>query len=100
MSTGADDLDKAGRIRSFIVNNFYVADPDALADDASLLESGIVDSTGVLELVSFLEQQFAVRVADEELLPDNLDSIAKAARFVERKQPYRSMAEDAATSAG
>ena len=79
-------MEAVGAIRSFITSNFYVADPTALGDEASLLDSSIIDSTGVLEVVGFLERNFAIQVKDEELLPDNLDSIGKIARYVERKQ--------------
>lgn len=73
-------------IREFIVANFLFGQgADGLSDDQSFLENGIIDSTGVLELVAFLEQQFGISVADRELLPENLDSISNATRFVVRK---------------
>jgi acyl carrier protein len=75
--------------RTFITTNFYVADPQALGDEDSLLDAGIIDSTGVLDLIGFIEQQFGVTVADEELVPENLDSIARLSAFVNRKQPGR-----------
>jgi len=74
------------QVREFIVSNFYVADPTSLADDASLLDSGVVDSTGVLEVISFLESAFSVTVDEEEMVPENLDSIARISAFVSRKQ--------------
>ena len=74
------------KVRSFVTTNFYVPDKDALGDDASLLDQGIVDSTGVLEVVSFLESDFGITVEDAEVLPENLDSIAKIAAFVDRKK--------------
>ena len=80
-------MDTRAHLRSFITTKFYVADPAALGDDVSLLNSGIVDSTSVLEIVLFLEEQFGIQVKDEELLPDNLDSIGRIARFVARKLP-------------
>ena len=55
------------------------------ASDQSFLENGIIDSTGVLELVAFLEQRFGITVADRELLPENLDSVQNASAFVTRK---------------
>lgn len=73
------------QIRTFVTSNFYVADPASLADEASLLDSGIIDSTGVLEVILFIEETFGISVADTEMLPDNLDSIARIAAFVERK---------------
>jgi acyl carrier protein len=73
-------------LRRFIVTNFLLGDDDAaLGDDTSFIELGIVDSTGVLELVSFLEQRYAIKLEDEELVPDNLDSIANLLGFLERK---------------
>jgi acyl carrier protein len=73
------------RVRSFITTNFYVADPTQLADDASLLDAGIVDSTGVLEVVQFLENEFGLTVQDDEIVPENVDSIARIAAFIDRK---------------
>jgi acyl carrier protein len=73
-------------IHAFLTKSFLFSEDLSVLDrDASLLEQGIMDSTGVLELVSFLEQRFAITVLDEELLPDNLDSVAKIVAFVERK---------------
>jgi acyl carrier protein len=72
-------------VRQFIVKNFYVADADSLPDGASLLERGVIDSTGVLEVIGFVEKTFGVRVEDEEMLPENLDSIERITAFVERK---------------
>ncbi len=75
------------RIRSYIASNFlFNAKDSSLADDASFLDAGIIDSTGVLELVGFLEKTFDVKIADEELLPENLDSINSIARFIEGKK--------------
>ena len=76
----------AETFRSFITTNFYVADPAALADDDSLLDAGIIDSTGVLDLIGFIEQQFGITVADEDLVPENLDTVNRLAQFVERKR--------------
>lgn len=73
-------------MREFIVNNFQFGQDGAeLTDDASLLEHGIIDSTGVLELVSFLEEAYRLKIDDEELIPENLDSIRNLAQFVLRK---------------
>jgi acyl carrier protein len=74
------------RVRSFITENFYVDDDAALSDDASLLEHGIVDSTGVLEVIAFIEDELEVTVEDSEMRPENLDSIANIATFVARKR--------------
>ncbi|HEX2826066.1 MAG TPA: acyl carrier protein [Burkholderiales bacterium] len=74
------------QVSTFIRSNFYVPDSVKLADDASLLEHGIIDSTGVLELVGFIEDSFGIEIADAELVPQNLDSIASIVSFVQRKQ--------------
>jgi len=81
-----DNKEIRRQVRDYVVTSFYVADADALADSASLMETGIIDSTGVLEMVAFLESTFGVRVDDEEMLPENLDSIARVAAFVCRKK--------------
>ena len=73
-------------VRSFITTNFYVADASKLTDDASLLDQGIIDSTGVLELVGFLESEYGIQLADEEIVAENLDSIAAIVGFVGRKK--------------
>ena len=73
------------KVRNFVVENFLFGNANGLADDTSFLEAGILDSTGVLEVVAFLEQQFDVRVDDDELTPENLDSIASIGAFVSRK---------------
>lgn len=82
-----------GEIRTFLAENFPLGeDPSDLRADASLLEAGIIDSTGVLELVGFIEETYGVRVEDEELLPENLDSIQSIVGFVERKRAAASAA--------
>jgi acyl carrier protein len=76
-------------IRAFIVENFLFGDtstPAAFSDDDSFQERGIVDSTGILELVCHLQERYAIAIADDELIPENLDSLSKVARFVERKR--------------
>lgn len=78
-------MDISARVKEFVTANFYV-EPASLADDASLLEQGIVDSTGVLEVVSFLEAEFGIEVGDEELLPENLDTIGRISAYVARKK--------------
>jgi acyl carrier protein len=75
------------QIRNFIVENFLFGDAsNGLGDTDSLLDKGIIDSTGVLELVSYLENNFGIRVEDEELVPENLDSIANVSAYILRKQ--------------
>jgi len=73
-------------IRRYILENFLFTDDEGrLRDDASFLEEGIVDSTGVLELVMFVEETFGITVDDEEILPENFDSVAQLAGYVRQK---------------
>jgi acyl carrier protein len=74
-------------IRKYIIDNFlYGNDDNTLGDDVSFLENGIIDSTGVLELVSFVQETFKIKVKDDELIPDNFDSLNKLEAFVVTKQ--------------
>ncbi len=74
------------KVKAFIVNNFLMdVSSNTLNDNDSFLEKGIIDSTGVLELVSFIEETFNLRVEDEELIPDNLDSLNKLTSYIRRK---------------
>ena len=75
----------AGEVRRFVVANFLLGRGDAFSDHDSFLEQGIIDSTGILELVSFLEETYAIEITEEELNPDNLDSISKIAEYLCRK---------------
>jgi len=75
------------RVQRFILDNFYVADPAELGDDTPLVDGGYVDSTGMLELIGFLEAEYGLRVGDAEMVPENLGSIARIAAFVARKRP-------------
>lgn len=82
--------DISSALRRFIGENFmFQEEVKSLADDASFLDSGIIDSTGVLELVCFLESTFGIEVADEEMLPENLDSIRAVTAYVARKTQRR-----------
>ncbi|MBN1847931.1 MAG: acyl carrier protein [Deltaproteobacteria bacterium] len=73
------------KIRTFIVDNFLFGNEEGLKDDTSFLDGGIIDSTGILELVSFIEETFSISVDDEELIPENLDSIDNVVAYLERK---------------
>jgi len=73
-------------IRQFITEKFLLNSGDHLDDDMSLLETNTVDSVGILEIVGFIENHFNLKVEDEELTAENLDSINKIARFIEKKQ--------------
>lgn len=73
------------RIRQYILENLMFSDdPSQLPDDVSLLDRGIIDSTGVLEVVMFIEEAFGMKVRDSDLLPENFDSVARIADFVAR----------------
>ena len=79
-------MDIKETIREFILSNFLKgSELTTLVDDASFLEEGIIDSVGVLELVAFIEETFNFRVEDEEIVPDNLDSVDKLVAFVQSK---------------
>jgi len=74
------------QIRDYISINFLFSDDGyQLPDDASFLQEGIIDSTGVLELVMFVEETFDILVSDEEIVPENLDSIAQLTAYIRRK---------------
>ncbi len=74
------------QIRAFITKNFYVSDGNPIADEASLLDRGIIDSTGVFEIIGFIEDTFQLTVEDTEMVPENLDSIDRLTAYVERKR--------------
>lgn len=76
----------AAAVREFVVENFLFGDESVMPEDtASLIDSGVVDSTGILELIDFLETTFGITVADFEVLPENLDSVSDIAGFVSSK---------------
>ena len=75
-------------IRKFIEENFILDGDDHLGDEDSLLEKGIIDSTGVLELVAFLEETYKFKIKDEELIPENLDSIKNISKLILGKMQY------------
>ena len=75
------------KIRAFVIENYLFGEGGKLGSDDSFMESGIIDSTGILELVRFLEATFGIKVADEEFIPDNLDSINKIVAFLQTKLP-------------
>jgi acyl carrier protein len=73
------------KIKAFIMGNFLFGNDQDLNDDTSFLDEGIIDSTGILELVSFLEEEFDISVEDDEILPENLDSITNVTAYLEKK---------------
>jgi acyl carrier protein len=76
-------MDTRSKIKDYLVENFLFGDAEILTDDSiSLLDNGIVDSVGVMEIVAFLEQDFGIKVADDELVPENLDSVDNLVRFI------------------
>ncbi len=80
-------MDIVATIRHYILENFMFTDDESqLRDDASFLEEGIIDSTGVLELVAFVEETFGIAVEDEEIVPENLDSVERMTRYIRSKR--------------
>jgi acyl carrier protein len=80
-------MDTAKKLRKYVLETFlFTNDDGALGNADSFLDKGIIDSTGILELVMFLETEFGIRVSDKELLPANLDSIDRLMQFLERKK--------------
>jgi acyl carrier protein len=76
-------------IRAFILENFLFGDEEDLEENTSFLENGIIDSTGILELVAFIEETFEIIVKDEDLIPENLDSIANVVRYIHENGAYK-----------
>ena len=74
------------KVRNYIVTTFLFGDSSKLVDEISFLENSILDSTGMLELISFIEQEFSISIDPMELIPDNLDSIKNVTQFIERKK--------------
>jgi acyl carrier protein len=75
----------AERIRSFVLESFPLARKRGLKDGDALLESGILDSMGVLDIVSYVEKEFAIGITDDELVPDNFQSIDRIVAFIDGK---------------
>ncbi|MEX0666242.1 MAG: acyl carrier protein [Acidimicrobiia bacterium] len=82
---GGYELGTAARIHAYIVESFLFGDDDGFGDADSLIESGVIDSTGVMEIVAFLEETFALEIDEEDLIADNLDSVERLATFVDRQ---------------
>ena len=79
-----DDIQRT--VRQFIVGNFlFGKDPASLTPQSSFLESGIIDSTGILEMIQFVESTFGIQVDDTEMVPECLDSLDNISRFIQRK---------------
>jgi acyl carrier protein len=74
------------RVKEFILRNFlFTDDMNAIANDALLIEQGVIDSTGILEVIMFLEESFSIKVKDEEMTPAHFESIDAIAAFIEKK---------------
>ena len=78
-------MDYSKEVREFIVKNFLLDEAGSLQNDTSFLDSGIVDSTGMLELIMFLENRYRIKIEPEEMLPENLDSIQRVVQFLSKK---------------
>jgi len=72
-------------IREYIIDNFLFGEPGNLSDDTSFMEGGIVDSTGILEIVGYIEEKYGISIGDAELIPENFNSINNISKFLERK---------------
>ncbi len=77
------------KIREYIIKNLYYAEDNPITDDDSFLETGVVDSMGVMELVTYIQSEFGIEVAQSEIVVENFDSIQKVANFVRRKLPAK-----------
>ncbi|TFG47106.1 MAG: acyl carrier protein [Candidatus Brocadiia bacterium] len=78
-------MDNSVKVREFVVENFLFGDGEVLKSDTSFMEEGIIDSTGILELVFFIEETFGFSIEDDELVPENMDSLQNITRFMDRK---------------
>ena len=79
-------MNKEAKIRDFILENFMAGESEeALDNDSSFLEKGIIDSMGVLELVAFVEETYGIEIDDDELTPDNFDSVSRLVSYIRRK---------------
>lgn len=80
------------KIRTFIIDNYLFGEDEGLESSTSFLDEGIVDSTGILELIEFISQEFSITVEDDELVPENLDSIDNVTAFIGRKTDKKTSA--------
>ena len=78
-------MSNAEVIRSYIVDNFLFGDDDGFDEETSFLENGIIDSTGIIELVEFIENNYNLKVEDEELVPENFDSVENIVGYLNKK---------------
>ena len=78
-------MDYSDAVKIFVVENFLFGDGEDLQEDTSFLDEGIIDSTGILELIFFLEETYGIKVEDDELVPENLDSLNNISKFLGKK---------------
>ena len=83
--TNHNETEIRNKLRDFIAETFLFGDKSKLADGDSFMQKGIIDSTGVLELANFVESEYSFSIADDEMIPDNLDSIVNLSKFIARK---------------
>jgi len=88
----------AADLRSFVINNFLLGRGEVLNDDDSFLDQGIIDSTGILELVAHLEETYGIEITEAELIPENLDSVNRIAAYLNRKLSHRAGTTTTATT--
>ena len=82
---GVEGMDVLETVKDYVVENFLFGDDSRIDPETDFLENGILDSTGVLELVGFLEEKYGIRVEDDELVPDNLNSLEKISLYISKK---------------
>lgn len=78
-------MQEAAKVRDYIIENFLYGEEGKLTDETSFLGSSIIDSTGVLELVNYLEETFKIKVEDDEIVPENLDSLKNIEKYLKNK---------------
>jgi len=83
--SGVEGMDVLGTIKAYVVENFLFGDDRRIGPDTDFMENGILDSTGVLELIGFLEEKIGIRVEDDEVVPDNLNSLEKITLYISKK---------------
>ena len=78
--------DTKKQLRDYIVENFLFGDTETeFTDNDSFMEKGIIDSTGILEVITYIEENYEIKIEDDELIPENLDSISNIVNFIDRK---------------
>jgi len=82
-----DTADTQKKIRNFVIENLLLGEEENdFSDNQSFLESGLIDSTGILEVIAFLEEEYEITIEDEEMIPDNLDSVDNIVAFLQTRQ--------------